>query len=110
MTRPVGFEAAAEATWSAGRGATGGSVVEPGAGIGEQGPPPDRQYLLHLHPLEHLDHLDQADHLEQDNLVTSNASFQKRTKKRVNPGKVESLLFTGCRMSRPDVSSVTSTT
>ena len=109
MTRPVGFEAA-EATWSAGRRATGGSVVEPGARIGEQGPPPDRQYLLHLHPLEHLDDLDQADHLEQDNLVTSNAGFQKNTKKRVNLGKVESLLFTGCQMSRPDVSSVTSTT
>ena len=90
-------------------------MVEPGARIGEQGPPPDRQYLLHLQPLDHLDHLDQADqldqvdHIEEHDLVLQR-KFSEKDKKRVNPGKVESLLFTGCRMSRPDVSSVTSTT
>ena len=87
-------------------------MVEPGARIGEQGPPPDRQYLLHLHPLDYLDQadqLDQVDHIEGHDLVLQR-KFSEKDKKRVNPGKVESLLFTGCRMSRPDVSSVTSTT
>ena len=83
MTRPVGFEAAAEATWSAGNRATGGSVVEPGARIGEQGPPPDRQYLLHLQPLDHLDQVDQvdqADHLKHQYMVLHQKSFEKDKK------------------------------
>ena len=86
MTRPVGFEAAAEATWSAGSRATGGSVVEPGARIGEQGPPPDRQYLLHLHPLDYLDQadqLDQVDHIEEHDLV----QFSENDKKKGKSGK-----------------------
>ena len=87
MTRPVGFEAA-EATWSAGRRATGGSVVEPGARIGEQGPPPDRQYLLHLHPLDHLDQVDQADNIEQQDLVLQR-KFSERDKKK---GKIREKL------------------
>ena len=83
MTRPVGFEAAAEATWSAGNRATGGSVVELGARIGEQGPPPDRQYLLHLHPLDNLDQVDQVDragHLKQHDMVLHHKFFEKDKK------------------------------
>ena len=76
----------AEATWSAGRRATGGSVVEPGARIGEQGPPPDRQYLLHLQPLDHLDQVDQADNIEQQDLVLQR-KFSERDKKRAKSGK-----------------------